>query len=287
MSYQSNDNRIAIIILNYNSFSDCKDCIDSIRLQTGIDYEIVVVDNCSRPDDAEQVKDLCRKYDCTFIAAEQNRGYSAGNNVGLRYAADAGYDYMAIVNPDMLFPQHNYFDVLLSAMKQHDDVVMAGSDIILGTSKTHQNPMRNIGYYEELFWSFYLFKERYVYFPTSTYCEALSGCCFVITRDFLQEIGFMDENTFLYEEESILSSQVKRAGKKMLYVSETMALHNHKENKKGSIINRVRHLRRSRRYYYNHYCRYNIIQKGFLYVSQELQYLYFTVLFNSKNLMGK
>ena len=287
MSYQSSVDRIAIIILNYNSFQDCKDCIDSIRLQTGIDYEIVVVDNCSRPEDAAQVRELCTKYDCTFIAAEQNRGYSAGNNVGLRYAADAGYDYMAIVNPDMLFPQHDYFSVLVSAMKQHEGTVMAGSDIILGTSKTHQNPMRSIGYCEELFWFIYMFRDRYVHFPASTYCDALSGCCFVITRDFLREIGFLDENTFLYEEESILSTQVKRAGRKMLYVAETMALHNHKENRKGSIVNRVRHLRRSRRYYYRQYCRYNIIQKGLLYASQELQYLYFTVLFNSKKLMGR
>lgn len=287
MTNSRNVNRIAIIILNYNSFSDCKDCIDSIRLQTGIDFEIVVVDNCSRPEDAEQVKELCKNNKCTFIAAEQNRGYSAGNNVGLRYAADAGYDYMAIVNPDMLFPQHDYFDVLVSAMKQHDDAVMAGSDIILGTSKTHQNPMRSIGYCEELLWFFYMFRDRYVYFPTSTYCDALSGCCFVITKDFLHEIGFLDENTFLYEEEAILSAQVKRGGKKMLYVSETMALHNHKENKKGNIINRVRHLRKSRRYYYKNYCRYNMMQKALLYASQELQYLYFVALFNSKKLMGK
>ena len=106
-------NRIAIIILNYNSFSDCKDCIESIRLQTGIDYEIVVVDNCSCSEDAEQVKALCQKYNCSFIAAGQNRGYSAGNNVGLRYATSMGYEYLAIVNPDMIFPRHDYFNVLV------------------------------------------------------------------------------------------------------------------------------------------------------------------------------
>ena len=279
-------NRIAIIILNYNSFSDCKDCIESIRLQTGIDYEIVVVDNCSCSEDAEQVKALCQKYNCSFIAAGQNRGYSAGNNVGLRYATSMGYEYLAIVNPDMIFPRHDYFNVLVSAMKQHDGTVMAGSDILLGTSKIHQNPMRSIGYWEELFWFFYMFRDRHVYLPSTTYCEALSGCCF-IKRDFLQEIGFLDENTFLYEEESILSSQVKQAGKKMLYVAETIAVHNHKENKKGNIRNRIRHLRRSRRYYYEQYCQYNIVKRVLLYLSQELQYLYFTILFNSKKLISK
>ena len=280
-------NRIAIIILNFNTFPDCKNCVESMRLQTGIDYEIVVVDNCSCSEDAEQVKELCRNYNCTFIAAEQNRGYSAGNNVGLKYAAAAGYDYLAIVNPDMIFPRCDYFDVLVSAMEQHEGAVMAGSDILLGTSKIHQNPMRSIGYFEELFWFFYMFKDRYIYLPSTTYCEALSGCCFVIRRDFLQGIGFLDEMTFLYEEESILSFQVKQAGKKMLYVAETCAFHNHKENKKGNIRKRICHLRRSRQYYYEEYCQYNIVKRTLLYLSQELQYLYFTILFNLKKLMGK
>ena len=36
----------------------------------------------------------------TRIETGSNRGYAAGNNVGLRYALRAGYDYFWVLNND-------------------------------------------------------------------------------------------------------------------------------------------------------------------------------------------
>ena len=108
--------KIATIILNYNSSADCRKCIGFLKAQQGVELEIVVVDNCSRDDERKAVETLCKEQGCTFIANNENKGYNAGNNVGLRYAAEKGYEYALIANPDMEFPQTDYQSNLLVQM---------------------------------------------------------------------------------------------------------------------------------------------------------------------------
>ena len=98
--------KISIIILNYNSSSDCRECVADLKRQEGVELDIVIVDNCSpREGEQDAIRQLCANDGCTFIQAKDNRGYNAGNNIGLRYAADRGYKYALIANPDMRFPQ--------------------------------------------------------------------------------------------------------------------------------------------------------------------------------------
>ena len=83
--------KIAIIILNYNSSADCRKCVGFLLRQQGVDLEIIIVANCSRPDDRQAVEVLCKEHGLTYIPAKENRGYNAGNNIGLRYATEKEY----------------------------------------------------------------------------------------------------------------------------------------------------------------------------------------------------
>ena len=80
--------KIPVILLNYNSSSDCRKCVGFLKRQEGVDLEIIIVDNASS--DAVEVNELCKEQGLTFISADANRGYNAGNNIGLRYAASKG-----------------------------------------------------------------------------------------------------------------------------------------------------------------------------------------------------
>ena len=84
--------KVAVIILNYNSSADCCKCVADLKQQEGAELEIIIVDNCSRKEDALAVEKLAAEQGCAFIAAKENRGYNAGNNIGLRYAANKGND---------------------------------------------------------------------------------------------------------------------------------------------------------------------------------------------------
>ena len=255
-------NKIAIIILNYNSSADCRKCIGFLKRQEGVETEIVVVDNCS-PREGEQkaVRQLCSGQDCTFIQAGENRGYNAGNNIGLRYAASKGYKYALIANPDMEFPQRDYLVKLVTAMETDENIVVCGSDIV-SPEGIHQNPMKrdgnwrsSFGWVRNLLWpkrptDSYEFIDNYA---LNHYCAKVSGCCLLIRIDFIQQIAFFDERVFLYCEEAILSRQVERANKQMYYLASTQAVHRHVKSEKGDPVKRFKTWRCSRLYFIDHY----------------------------------
>ena len=76
--------KIATIILNYNSSKDTIKCLNFLRQQQNVDLHIIVVDNCSQEQDRCAVEQECVISGIEFIVSFENRGYSAGNNIGLR-----------------------------------------------------------------------------------------------------------------------------------------------------------------------------------------------------------
>ena len=253
--------KIATIILNYNSSADCRKCIGYLKAQQGVEQEIVVVDNCSRDDARKAVETLCKEQGCTFIANNENRGYNAGNNVGLRYAVEKGYEFALIANPDMEFPQTDYLAALLAKMQEDKDIMVCGSDII-GADGIHQSPMGKDGNWRGSFgWikeilgkkkksDAYDFIDNY---KESHYCHKVSGCCFMTRMSFLKDINFFDEKVFLYCEEAILSRQVEMNGKKMYYLATAQAVHRHVKNEKGDPIKRFKIWGKSRCYFIDRY----------------------------------
>lgn len=250
--------KVAAILLNYNSAADCRKCVSFLKRQEGVELEIILVDNCSS--DGEQVRTLCQEQGCTFIASSENRGYNAGNNIGLRYAAEKGYPYALIANPDMEFPQVNYIQQLVKAIEQDQEIVVVGSDIV-NVDGIHQNPLTRDGNWCTSFgWliSFFRKSARDTYdcidrYQESHYCAKVSGCSLLVRMDFIQSIGFFDEYPFLYCEEPILSRQVEWAGKRMYYTTTAQAIHKHIASTKGDPVLRFRQWKRSRLYFIHRY----------------------------------
>ncbi|MBR5824610.1 MAG: glycosyltransferase family 2 protein, partial [Paludibacteraceae bacterium] len=157
-------------------------------------------------------KDLCNlweKKQIEFIRAEENRGYSAGNNIGLRRAVELGCEYVLVVNPDMEIVDPYYIEKLVAVMQADEDVVVAATDIVTPEG-IHQNPMLPDGNWRTSFgWVTSLLRpqkraEAYDFigdYAVSGYCAKVSGCCLMLRCSFLQEIGYFDEYPFLYCEE--------------------------------------------------------------------------------------
>lgn len=254
--------KIPIIILNYNSSHDCRKCIGFLKQQEGVETEIVVVDNHSpRPGEQASIASLCQEQGCTFIQAEENRGYNAGNNIGLRYAARQGYEYALIANPDMEFPQRDYLLRMTQEMDRRPEVAVMGSDILEHGGK-RLNPVERDGdWHDCLGWLKYILMKTAGHKPTgyerdithSHYCPKVSGCCLMVRMDFVERIGFFDEGVFLYCEEAILCRQVERAKMKMYYLAEVQAIHQHIKSTKGNPLRHFDAWLKSRKYFIRNY----------------------------------
>lgn len=278
-------NKIPVILLNYNSSADCRECVADLKRQEGVELDIVIVDNCSpREGEQDTIRQLCTDEGCTFIQAKENRGYNAGNNIGLRYAAEKGYKYALIANPDMRFPQTDYVAQLVKVMEEKPEVAVCGSDIVNPDGR-HQNPQREATYFEELFWFMEILRNRkskkwYLCdYNQSGYCEKVSGCCLIIRMHYSLNKGYFDENVFLYCEESILSKQVYQSGYKIFYLKDIQALHQHIEKAKGNPIKRLQLASKSRHYYLREWSGLHGLKLQLLLLSKKLQQLIYRFIY--------
>ena len=274
--------KIPVILLNYNSVQDCRKCIGFLKRQEGVELEIIIVDNCSkREGEQETLKQLMEESGCTFIAATENRGYNAGNNIGLRYAAEKGYKYAVIANPDMEFPQSDYFKCLVRVMEKDNNVAIVGSDI-RDAEGLQQNPLELVSFWDEFLWPISMIKFKLSGKSLATqqkqlekgYCNVVSGSCLLVRVDFIKGIGYFDENVFLYCEEAILSNQVKKANKKIYYLPDAVAIHRHIKNEKGNPYKRLILLCNSRDYKNKYHSNYNHFQIALLHFSNVIRRFY-------------
>ena len=269
---------IAIIILNYNSSLDCRKCVSFLKKQRGVDIEMVVVDNCSRADDVEQLRQLCKEQGCTLIENHENRGYNAGNNIGLRYAVEKGYKYAMIANPDMEFPQEDYMARVVAKMDEDLKIAVLGTSIV-DAKGLQQNPLDFVSFWSEFLWPIEMLKYKKSHKSLSTvmnytqsrYCPIVSGCCFCIRLSFAKQIGYFDENVFLYCEEPILAHQVKQMCMKEYYMSEVSAVHRHISMTKGNPYARMILLCKSRDYKNKYNSDYNAFQVMLLRISSDIR----------------
>ena len=263
--------KIAAIILNYNSVVDTMKCIEFLLLQKlNGELHVIVVDNSDREQgvgnkelgiDNSQLSTFNSQLSTELIRAEENRGYSAGNNIGLRRATEIGAKYALVINPDMELTDVNYIAKLVEVMERDEDVVVAATDIVTPEG-IHQNPMLPDGDWHSAFgWVKEIFSRKK---PVDTYsfidnykenheCAKVSGCCLMLRMLFVEHIGYFDEYPFLYCEEAILAQQVEMAGKKMYYLADTQAVHRHIKSEKGDPVKRFKHWQRSRIYFYKRY----------------------------------
>ena len=266
MNVAVNNMKIAAIILNYNSAKDTIKCLGFLQKQRGVDLHVVVVDN-SLPDYILQITDYSQlstfnsQLSTELIRAEENRGYSAGNNIGLRRTTEIGAKYALVINPDMELTDVNYLAKLVEVMERDEDIVVAATDIVTPEG-IHQNPMLPDGDWHSAFgWVKEIFSRKK---PVDTYsfidnykesheCAKVSGCCLMLRMSFVEEIGYFDEYPFLYCEEAILARQVEMAGKKMYYLADTQAVHRHIKSEKGDPVKRFKRWQRSRIYFYKRY----------------------------------
>ena len=74
---------ISFITICYNGFKDTCELIESLHKKLkSVSYEIIVVDNASREDEAAKIHEL---YPTVIsIRSNENGGFSGGNNIGIR-----------------------------------------------------------------------------------------------------------------------------------------------------------------------------------------------------------
>ena len=289
--------RIGAVVLTYNSVDDLPECLEGLLAQAGVDLRLIVVDNASAPEARSRMETIFQERapggvivdapDATaetlsrtrklFVRNDRNAGYSAGNNIGARLAVAAGCEAVLIVNPDVRIADPDYLARLSAGMFTHGDCMVAASRIV-GLSGLDEHPFREPTFWEELLW-IRQYGPRWVrprpwvlppVGPAPIVAEKVHGCCLLISADFLESSGYLDEAVFLYCEEPILAARVRAQGGRLMVFPELQALHAHVASAKGNSSRRMLHFIRSRLYYLDTYAGYGRAARCALHASYGL-----------------
>ena len=223
---------IGMVIVNYNDYKTTKRLLDNIK-----DYkilkEIVVVDNKSTDNSLEELRKLKSKK-ITIIDSGNNKGYSYALNVGCKYLIDK-YKSLNIVisNSDIVIESELDIKDLNSYISPKN--VIVGPTIIQGNDLNRgfkiPSPWQDIKQNIVFFGKRVLAKE--LSYPDNYYhkdiskVDTVSGCFFMIASKHLEEMGYFDENVFLYYEENIMGIKTKRLGKNIIVVNNVDVIHDH------------------------------------------------------------
>lgn len=218
--------RVLAVILNYNTYDLTLQLIRELRENIYIGMPIMVVDNCSTNQSSEILKNNADKLNYIFYANEVNAGYAAGNNIGIRYAIENGYDYTWILNNDLILRDTHILQKLVSSADIQKDIGCIGPKIYCPDGSVV------FPYYERpSFWSmtFGIMRaksRRKTHAESSGKVYCLFGCCMLLKNSVMEQINCMDESTFLYCEEDILSERMLKIGKYAYYCADTSITHN-------------------------------------------------------------
>jgi GT2 family glycosyltransferase len=226
-------NNIVLIVLNYNDYSTTCKFINSVKNYNNID-KIVVVDNNSPDESYEKLlKHKDSKVD--VIKSDKNGGYAYGNNFGIKYAINE-FDpkYIIISNPDVFFEEDIIDSMKDIYVKEERVGIVAPTMIIKG--EIQWTSWRLPSFKDDLISLSHMlgrvFEDKTIYpkdYFKGDYSEVdvLPGSLFMIPTKVMAEIGFFDEDVFLYCEERMLSKRLLERGYKNIILNNKVYDHQH------------------------------------------------------------
>jgi GT2 family glycosyltransferase len=119
---------LSLVVLAWNNVDLTTRCVESLRLHTAVDYELILVDNGSDDGTAEYARTAAD----IAVVNDDNLGFATGMNHGL---ARASGEFVAFINNDTEFPE-NWAAPLLEDFESHP---RAG--IVLPAVTTAGNPV--------------------------------------------------------------------------------------------------------------------------------------------------
>lgn len=212
--------RIAVIVVSFNSGATLTRCLESIRRQNLLPHRVIIVDNASVDDSATAAAKIYP--DFSFIFLPKNTGFAAANNYAARMADDC--EWLALLNPDA-YAAHDWLENLCSATKKNPEFVFFGSRMLMARNPARIDGVGDIYHVSGLVW-----RRGYGNIAVNNALapeEIFSPCAAAALyrrKEFLEVSGF-DETFFCYMEDVDFGFRLRLRGLRCLYVPDAIVHH--------------------------------------------------------------
>jgi len=222
---------LSISIVNWNTKDILRNCLMSIYESTHrIRYEIFVVDNASSDGSPKMVEKEFPQV--KLIRNKENLGFAKANNQVIRLSNGR---YILLLNSDTIV-LNGALDKMVEFMNDHPDAGAAGCKL-LGSDGSLQ---KSINKFPSLFcqcWGKSLFpaffpkiKFSYVidephFYSRIQEVDWVTGAFLILSRSAIKQIGLLDENFFMYAEDTDLCWRIKKEGWKVYFYPRVKVVH--------------------------------------------------------------
>ena len=218
---------LSIILVNRDTKEYLLPCLRSVLENgKGTGWKIIVVDNGSRDGSPAVVKERFPLVD--LIENEGNLGFAKAVNQGLQKAIGR---YVVLLNPYTQIKQ-GAIGELISFMDARPDAGIAGAKL-LNSDGSKQNSIANFPSLATeltnkslLRW---LFPKRFpgkeMDYSEPVEVDSVIGACMMVRRDAIEQVGFLDEDYFLFLEETDWCFRMKKAGWRVCHVPQAEVYH--------------------------------------------------------------
>jgi len=183
---------ITVVITTFRSEIKIISCLESINSE----LQVIVVENSNNTDFKKNIENKFRNVKC--ILSGENLGYAKGNNLGL---SKVKTKYALIINPDAVLEKNAINNFLITANKNLNFAIISPliqeeKDLLI--VKENSSELKEI--------------------------ENVKGFAMFLNLENFKDIGFFDDNFFIYFEEIDLCRRLINNNQK-IYLDPTIRVH--------------------------------------------------------------
>lgn len=203
------DNLVSIVIVNWNGEKWLKNCFDSLINQTYTHFEIILIDNDSKDNSVNFVKQNYKDSRIKILPSHKNLGFARGNNLGIK---TANGQYILLLNNDTWI-EKDFLERMFNFYKKHHfDVIAPIEAKYDGTKK--KSCVITIDFFG-----------HQISTANRSKLFFLSGNCLFFSKKLYTETKGFDNNFFMYFEETDWFWRLNLLNKKISYVNNLYIYH--------------------------------------------------------------
>lgn len=224
---------ISICMVSFNCCEVIEKCLESLQtaLQK-IPSEIFVADNASKD---KTVKIITKKYPAIHVLKNiKNLGFSVATNQGIQKSSG---DFILLLNTDTIL-KSDTISSMLKFIKTDEKIGIVGPKVLnpdgsfqYQCRRGYPTPLAAFAYFSGLDKIFPNNKKLNQYLLRSEpinkkmdICSG-SGCCLLVRKKMINQIGPLDEKIFAFGEDIDFCVRAKNAGWKVIYFPESEIIH--------------------------------------------------------------
>jgi GT2 family glycosyltransferase len=220
---------VSVIVVSYNTSALTRDTLRSVFEHTsGIDFEVIVVDNASQDGSAADIRAEFPRV--RLLALTENLGFGRANNRGMEVARGRN---LFLLNPDTLL-HDNAVKTLSDWLDANPGCGVCGGNLIDEQGRPEHSFLRMLpgpaAQWNSLLGGLpslvrYGRNREYNHTRRPMDVGYITGADMMVRASVIAEVGGFDPDFFLYYEETELTARIRRAGYRVVSIPSVKITH--------------------------------------------------------------